>query len=97
MESDFIVKSKTTKSDLVPRNIIESDILKVFSLLFIVTCIFTILYIVKFGNRIKLSYLSTYFFPNLSWEVSHVKIVRKKSQNYRVIQNHEQGLEIGKV
>ena len=97
MESEFIVKSKTMKRDRVSRNITESNVLSVFSLLFIVTCIFTILYIVKFGNRIKLSYLSTYFFPNLSWEVSHVKIVRKKSQNYRVIQNHDQGLETGKV
>ena len=29
--------------------------------------------------------------------MSHVKIDQKKSQNCKVIQNHDQGLETGKV
>ena len=43
IESDFNVKSKTMKRDLVCRNIIESNVLAVLSLLFIIIQFLTIL------------------------------------------------------
>ena len=62
----------------------KSNIVAVFSFSFIVTCFLTILQIVKVGNRTKLflSYLSTYFFPSLSFKASHVRIVQK---NHKIV------------
>ena len=91
--SDFMVKWRTMKWDWVCKNVIESNILAVFSFLFIATSFLAIMQIVKARNRTKLFCLIyQLIFSKISmWKYFTCKSYLKKSQNCRRIQNHDQG------